>query len=59
MIWRSVAYESFDYILNHYQIRDEAFVLKSSARSYEVDEVALEEVWSDDESPLMRAWDNL
>lgn len=54
-----MAYESFDYILNHYQIRDEAFVLKSSARSYEVDEVALEEVWSDDESPLMRAWDNL
>jgi hypothetical protein len=59
MIWRSVAYESFDYILNHYQIRGEAFVLKSSARSYGVDEVALEEVCSDDESPLMRAWDNL
>jgi hypothetical protein len=59
MIWRPVAYESFDYILNHYQIRGEAFVLKGSARSDGVDEVALEEVWPDDESPLMRAWDNL
>jgi len=54
-----MAYESFDYLLNHYQIRGEAFFLKSFARSDGVDEVALEEVLSDDESPLMRAWDNL
>lgn len=53
-----MAYEKFDYILNHYQIRGVAFFLKSSARSHGVDEVALEEVWSDNESPLMRAWDN-
>jgi hypothetical protein len=54
-----MAYESFDYLLNHYQIRGEAVFLKSFARSDGVDEVALEEVLSDDKSPLMRAWDSL
>jgi hypothetical protein len=58
LIWCAVANEVFDCMLKRYQTKAKA---PTAARptSVNMDDTVSEDIWDDDESPLMQAWDDV